>query len=92
MNYLQEFRTVSETALMAGFQHDCDNRIKPILKETGLRTGADRVIVFEMADSAVISATHEWCNNGIPRQIIPCRISPATHFRLCYTGLKRRGD
>ncbi len=91
MNYLQEFRTVSEIALMAGFQHDCDNRIKPILKETGLRTGADRVIVFEMADSAVISATHEWCNNGIPRQINTLQDIAGNSLPSLLHGLEKEG-
>jgi len=51
LNYIPEFRALSDICLMAGFNHECDSRIVPILKEAALQTGSERVIVFEKNDS-----------------------------------------
>ena len=66
LNYIPEFRALSDICLMAGFNHECDTRILPILKEAALQTGTERVIVFEKDDSESMSATYEWCNTDIP--------------------------
>ena len=66
LNYTPEFRALSDICLMAGFNHECDRSILPILKEAALQTGAERVIVFEKDDSESISASYEWCNTDIP--------------------------
>ena len=66
LNYIPEFRALSDICLMAGFNHECDSRIVPILKEAALQTGSERVIVFEKNDSETMSATYEWCNTDVP--------------------------
>jgi DNA-binding NarL/FixJ family response regulator len=49
---------------------DFDNRISDVLKEVAEFTGADHAYVFLFSsDGAKMDNTHEWCAQGIDRQI-----------------------
>jgi K+-sensing histidine kinase KdpD len=65
-NYFHEFKTLAAISTLTGFPHDCESRVERIIRETGSQTGISRIIVFRSVDSETFSASHEWCNEGIP--------------------------
>jgi K+-sensing histidine kinase KdpD len=65
-DYYPEFKVLSSISRLTGFPHDCESRVDRIIRETGTQTHISRIDVLRSLDGSTISASHEWCNEGIP--------------------------